>query len=491
MKRDTLNRRKYWKMPLTLLLVASGLGMLTGCNDLLEEEPKTVVAENFYQTAADLEAATNAIFTPLRKVRPEQVAVLSAHTDWGYGRGSRAQYNDFDGLNATNINTAAERWAQFYEGIRNANLVLFYAPQSDQVEEETRNRFLAEARFLRGLTYFDLVRNWGGVPLRTAENISEQNVPKATPGEVYDLILEDLLMAEENLPSQASQPGRPTAWAAKALLADVYLQLEDYDAASNKAAEVMDSGEFSLVPIQHEEDIQQKIFGPDLVTSTEEVFYLKYTRQSSQGNGLPWILNHPSTGLYNFGGAYAHYGDAANPFFEEWDDEDLRKQLWLPVDFGLGETTLVNGKFVERQAPDNTGAGNDLPIYRYAEVLLIYAEADARRAGSISSGALEAVNQVHRRAYGLDPVATSEVDYDLADMTVEAFLDVVLQEKAYELQFEGKRWLDLKRTGRAEEFVSKNKGVSIAERHYLWPIPVDELNYNTAMDASSDQNPGY
>ncbi|GGF24783.1 RagB/SusD family nutrient uptake outer membrane protein [Echinicola rosea] len=476
---------------INLLLMAVVLVMLAGCSDLLEEEPKTVVAENFYQTAADIEAATNAIYTPLRNVRPEQVAVLSAHTDWGYGRGSRAQYNDFNGLNATNMNAAASRWTMFYEGIRNANLVIFYAPQSEQVDQEIRSRYLAEARFLRALTYFDLVRNWGGVPLRTAENIEQKDVPKASVEEVYDFILADLLVAEDGLPADPVQPGRPTSWSAKTLLADVYLQLEQYDSARTKALEVMESGRFGLVPVQGVEDIQWDVFGPDLVNSTEEVFYLKYTRQTAQGNGLPWILNHPSTGLYNFGGAYAHYGDSANPFYAQWNDADLRKQLWTPVDFGLGATTLVNGKYVEPEAPDNTGAGNDLPIYRYAEVLLIFAEADARASGTVSSGALDALNQVHRRGYGLDPSAANEVDFGLAEMSPEAFLDTVLQERAYEFQFEGKRWLDLKRLGRAEEFVSENKGIDIAEKHYLWPIPVDELNYNQAMDASSDQNPGY
>ncbi|QDH81103.1 RagB/SusD family nutrient uptake outer membrane protein [Echinicola soli] len=474
-----------------VLLMAMALVMLAGCSDLLEEEPKTVVAENFYQTAADIEAATNAIYTPLRNVRSEQVAVLSAHTDWGYGRGSRAQYNDFNGLNATNMNTAASRWTMFYEGIRNANLVIFYAPKSENVQQEVRDRYLAEASFLRALTYFDLVRNWGGVPLRTAENIEQKDVPKASVAEVYEFILADLLVAEAGLPTDPAQPGRPTSWSAKTLLADVYLQLEQYDSARVKAREVMDSGQFGLIPVQSVEDIQWEIFGPDLVSSAEEVFYLKYTRQSAQGNGLPWILNHPSTGLYNFGGAYAHYGDSANPFYTQWNDADLRKQLWIPVDFGLGATTLVNGKYVEPEAPDNTGAGNDLPVYRYAEVLLLFAEADARASGTVSSEALEALNQVHRRAYGLDPTVAGEVDFSLAGMPLEAFLDTVLQERAYEFQFEGKRWLDLKRLGRAEEFVSENKGISIAEKHYLWPIPVNELNYNQAMDASSDQNPGY
>lgn len=464
-------------------------GLVSSCSDLLEEEPKTIVAENFYQSKSDFDAATNAIYFPLRMVRSEQVAVLSAHTDWGYGRGSRAQYNDFDGFNPTNINTAADRWNSLYQGIRNANIVIEKAPLSEILTEDEINSYAAEAKFLRALTYFDLVRNWGGVPLRTELNIAEKDVPKSSPDEVYGLILADLADAEMYLPSAAAESGRPTQWSAKTLLADVYLQREDYEMAKMKAQEVMDAGGFQLVEISSVDDIREKIFGAALITSSEEIFSFKFARQTGQGNGLPWILNHPSTGLYNFGGAYAHYGDATNPFHKEWDEGDLRKGLWQIVDFGLGDSTIVNGKYAEPQAVDNTGAGNDLPVYRYPELLLIYAEASARVDG-LTAENLEAVNQVHRRAYGLDPMMESEMDFVMGELTVDDFLDLILQEKAYETQFEGKRWLDLKRTGRAEEFVMRNKGITISEKHYLWPIPLEELNFNEAM-SPSDQNPGY
>lgn len=487
MKTINNNRSLYPKLLVVGFLAVGGLS--SSCDSLLEEEPKTIVSENFYQSKSDFEAATNAIYFPLRMVRSEQIAVLSAHTDWGYGRGSRAQYNDFNGFNPTNINAAGARWNSFYQGIRNANLVIQKAPLSDKLTEEEMNLFTAEAKFLRALTYFDLVRNWGGVPLRTDQNIEEQNVPKSSPEEVFDLILADLADAETFLPTAAAEPGRPTQWAAKTLLADVYLQLEDYEMAKMKAHEVMDASKYQLVKINSVNDIREKIFGASLITSSEEIFSFKFARQTGQGNGLPWILNHPSTKLYNFGGAYAHYGDATNPFYKEWEDGDLRRGLWQIVDFGLGDSTIVNGKYAESQAVDNTGAGNDIPIYRYSELLLLYAEASARVDG-LTEENLEAVNQVHRRAYGLDPLIVSEMDFVITDLSVEDFLDLILQEKAYETQFEGKRWLDLKRTGRAEEFIMKNKGIMISEKHYLWPIPLEELNFNNAM-GPSDQNPGY
>src|SRR3546814_10860760 len=92
---------------------------------------------------------------------------------------------------------------------------------------------------------------------------------------------------------------------------------------------------------------------------------MKYSRIQGQGNYILWILNHPSTGLYNYGGAYAHYGDASGRFYTEWDDADIRKQLWDKIDFGLGPNTLVSKKYVDQNSVEQSrGAGNDLPIYR-------------------------------------------------------------------------------------------------------------------------------
>src|SRR5690606_15085927 len=153
---------------------------LAGCSDLLEESPKAVAVENFYNTAEEVETAVNAIYSPLRDVRPEQICILDAHTDWGYGRGSRAQYNDFAGLNSTNINTAGSRWNSFYLAIRNANLVIANTQPGESITEQEVAENVAEAKFLRAWAYFDLVRNWGGLPLRTDQNLGQADIPRSS-----------------------------------------------------------------------------------------------------------------------------------------------------------------------------------------------------------------------------------------------------------------------------------------------------------------------
>jgi hypothetical protein len=467
------------------------LTILTGCSkDVLVENPKTVAAELFYNTPEEVEAAVNAIYAPLRSNYAEQIAVLDAHTDWGYGRGSRADYNSFQGFNSGNINNAGIRWNSFYQSIRNSNIVIKNAPEGTDIDQSDIDLSVAEAKFMRALNYFILVRNWAGVPLRTELNMEERDLPKSSASEVFDYILQDLIYAEDKLPETPRNLGRPTTYAVKSLLADVYLTLGMNGESVSKALEIIQSDRFSLVPATSIEDLQYNLFGPDLLNSTEEIFYFKYTHELGQGNWINFVLNHPSTGLFNFGGAYAHYGDAANKFHANWDDNDLRKDLWDQIDFGLGATTLVSKKYVDQGAVDNRGAGNDLPVYRYAEILLIYAEASAREANGPTFESMEALNKVHRRAYGQDVNVPSPFDYNANDYDLDAFIDLVLNERAYEFIFEGKRWYDLKRTGKAAETILDVKGITIAEKHYLWPIPASEIDFNNAM-SQADQNPGY
>jgi hypothetical protein len=122
--------------------------------------------------------------------------------------------------------------------------------------------------------------------------------------------------------------------------------------------------------------------------------------------------------------------------------------------------------------------------------LLIYAEAASQAASGPSLLAIERLNMVKRRAYGLPSKLPSTVDYPSTGWTTASFRDAVIQERAYEQFMEGKRWLDLKRTGKASEKILAAKGLTIKEAHYLWPIPKQEIDTNPAL-SQKDQNPGY
>lgn len=464
---------------------------LVSCNDLLEEKPKSLVVENFYKTPEEVETATNAIYNQLRITTQMSVyeATLECLSDFIYGRGSWAQISEYTTLNDANITRVSTIWESFYVGIRCANLVI----QNSSEENPQIAVFIAEAKFLRAFIYFQLVRNWGGVPIRTENNMSDKDVSRSSIDEVYDFILNDLIYAEKILPEEREQIGRPTKWATKALLADVYLQQKRYSEARLKAEEIIGSGKFSLVSISSKIDLQEKVYGPTVITSSEEIFYLKYSNiAAGQGNYMLWILNHQATGGFPFGGAYAIYGDKTNPIYQNWDDKDLRKQLWESVDFGLGSNTLVSTKFIDKNAISQNGGANDDPIYGYPDVLFLYAEALTMERGYVSAEAIDAINKIRRRAYGYDPIVQSDVDYNITDFSsVDDFIDVLLKERGYEFQVEGKRWLELKRMGKAKEIIKRTKGLDVSDDCLLWPIPISEMNYNASLDPVKDQNPGY
>lgn len=476
------------------LIYLVGLSFFLGsCSELLEEEPKLLAVETFYNTPAEVETAVNAIYSPLRSndcLSGLYMAQQESYTDYCYGNGSYAVLNDFQGLNSTNINRVGSMWDKFYLAIRNANLVILNTPNGTEISEEYINQFVGEAKFLRALTYFYLVRNWGGVPIRTENNMSEINLNKSTEDDVYDLILSDLQYAEKSLPDVPANIGRPTKWSAKTLLSDVYLQLNRFEEAANKAYEVIASNKYSLVPVSTVDDFQ-KVFGPDVISTTEEIFYLKFNRQDLQGYQWCMFVNDAGTKLHGAGGFTTHYGDQTNFFFSNWKTTDLRRNLWFNWDINRGPNALLCKKIIDPLAVSTSGAGNDNTIYRYADVLLIYAEAASLAVGHPTEEAIEALNQVHRRAYGYNPTEVSGVDFTLNDYDAESFLDLIIKERGYEFQFEAKRWLDLKRTGKAAEIISQAKDKSIAQKHYLWPIPVSEMNYNKGLDPAKDQNPGY
>lgn len=461
---------------------------LYSCKDVLTEEPKSIAVETFYNTNAEVEAAISAIYTPFRSGNlfgSEYLAMLETFSDYQQGRASWAPNSDFQGLNGTNITRSGAQWNQFYLAVRNANLVIANAPLGNKLSDIEKNSAIGEAMFLRALGYFHLVRGWGSVVLRTEANMNERNVAKSPINEIYRLIEEDLLFAESHLSNTAQAAGRVTKWAAKTLLADVYFHQNKYMEAASKAKEVIESGQFSLIEVAVPDDFT-KLFGPDVTSSSEEIFYFKYSKEQqwnfplyTHGVGTPYILG---------AGYMALYTTEENSIYKNWDDMDFRKEYgWYKWQFGLGDNTLLNKKFSDPISLQNRC---DFPLYRYADVLLIYAEASCETQGITADG-MEYLNMVRRRAYGKPTKQVSNIDFQLSDYNKNSFIELVRKERMYETQTEGKRWYDLKRTGKAAEYINNALGKTIADKHYFFPIPISELGYNEALDPLKDQNPGY
>lgn len=486
----------YYIIPALLLLTISS------CKKLLEESPKGLSVDGFYNTPAEADAAVAAIYSPLRgDMSGWWIGILECETEWGAGLSGAANFDSFksmSGVDDVGKNNLIPRWNAFYVAIRNANLVIKHVPNGTELTDAQKNVYLAEAKFLRAFSYFQLVRGWGGVPLHTEENLDQtDNIPKATKESVYELITTDLEFAAAQLPDNAPLVGKPSKWAAKSVLSDVYFFQGLNEKAAATAGEVIQAGKYSLQRLSVPDDFN-KVFGMD-AQSPEEIFYLKYNINSpsqlilfTQQITTPWF-GSSGYGVFNW--------HNMAKFYTTWDSNDFRKQFnWYedakanpflagqPAFPNSGVTILSPKKY---NNPSATVESFSLPCYRYPDVLLIYAEASAQAAGPTTDG-LEKLNMVHRRAYGLDPLSPSVVDYQLADYpTVKAFTDLVIRERGYETQFEGKRWFDLVRSGTVKEVMLENIDREVADKHLLWPIPQIEFDLNHGLDPSKDQNPGY
>lgn len=456
------------------------------CSDILNEKPQAIAVETFYNTPAEIEAGVAAIYSPLRGwdcFASVYTSLLEVSSDiFQSGRASWAPPGEYQGFNSTNVSRAQQVWVCFYLSIRNANLVIKNVPGANDATEDEKNQYIAEAKFLRAFTYFQLVRCWGAVPLRDESNMSEHNVARTSIDEIYNFIVSDLEFAGSYLPAEISVAGHPSKWAAKTLLADVYFHRNEYDKAAEISREVIESAAYSLVEISAADDFEN-LYGASVVTSSEEIFYLKYVEEDPFEFAL--YLHGVGRKYLNVDGYYVMYSNKDYIVYKNWDDKDLRKEYnWYEYE-GFDPGTILCKKYNDTEG---LRPRNDLPVYRYADCLLIYAEASCRVAGGPTAEGVEALNKVHRRAYGYPSTQPSPVDFKLVDYNKDSFIDLCMEERGYETVAEGKRWLDLKRSGLAEEIVKAHRGQDISEKHYLWPIPVSELNYNEAI---TDQNPGY
>jgi hypothetical protein len=491
--------KKYIK---TLSVVS--LFAVTSCNDLLTEVPRNRLAqETFFKTAQDAESSVFGIYAPMREPEAYRTwfpAMLTNLNDYTFGRGSQVAISEYQGLDGTNIVRAELVWQRLYQSINYSNISIQEIPKVD-MNETKKKELIAEAKFLRALNYFNMVRLFGAIPIRTEPFVDIDKIAgKRMPvSEVYKLIEADLMQAETDLPDKGAQEGRPTKWAAKTLLADAYLTTEQWQKAASKADEVIKSGKFSLVDVKVSDDFL-KIFGPTVQTTTEDIFSLKFSRVDQLGWSYV-VFPHATNTPYSPGGFRAHFTRPTFPLIRDWAKEDLRKDFNLYTDYVDRVTNRVVAlpaaepicfrKYRDGAAPSNNASGNDYYFYRYADALLIYAEASVMAENGPNELAIERLNMVKRRAYGQNPMDASAIDVK-SGLSKEAFRETVLVERAYEFMLEFKRWFDLKRMGTTylKSKIKEALNRDVKDVHLLWPIPKVEIDNNPDMKPA-DQNPGY
>lgn len=423
---------------------------------------------------------------------------------WDYWSGYGYAYGPFindDQLNNGNLNIAPDNaddlWNRHYMALLNINNAL-RAVKTGRIKLETQatlDILTAEGKFLRAHNYFMLVRMFGGVPLITEDTPDPILNPmaRASLADVYKLIVNDLTFASEKLPeSWGGAPGKPTLGAAKSMLAKVYLAMATYplnDAtnyakAADMALQVMQSGTYTLVDSVVDVFSLENKYGPEMIWSYNS------TEDDLATDPEIWTTEN-----YLDGG----WGDAAvdTAFERSWPDQK-RKEAYLFTDWNgdhytdFPEQTPFCKKFffyISADAFNGYASTMNWPILRYADVLLIYAEAANMANNGPTQPAVDAINLVIHRANGFK----ANVKHPLLTtaMTKTAFDAVVIQERSWELVFENcDRWFDICRKRILDDpkvTVRAEDRLNFSIDDYLFPIPETDLRINKLLE----QNPGY
>lgn len=499
----------------TIISIAAVLACLTSCNFLEVPLESSVSTANYYNTTQEFDMSLTGVYNVLLSANWSDDARYGTYFqgflllgrvgtdemvvryDNGHGEKALAEYS----YTPTNL-YVTRPWYMMYKGIQRANVIIDRLTPKNFSDVAEKTRILAEAHFLRAFFYFHLVRLYGEVPLVINEvsDIEALNMKKYPISEVYKQIVSDFTTAQ-SLP-EINAAGRPDKRAAKVMLAKVYLQmagepLKDAGAAlkaETLLADIVKSGGYELV----------------------EDYFSQFDGKHEYNSEYIWDIEFSNNGTTVYGGQVGTTEGVPSPeslywtmlcscpeFYNTFDEKDLRRdaiaryKLVYDNDFNIvpeyftGEGTdyyYYAYKFRHALTAEERGSGwanwanpINFPVTRYADVLLMYAEAGLRAHGTASSQQLECVNMVRRRGFGV-PVNKPSV-YDLSEVTY----DNLLAERSFELCFEGHRWYDLVRFGKLEEAVKKvgkdpvsaesqHQASNFQKKHCFYPVPQDVID---------------
>jgi hypothetical protein len=466
------------------LLVIFLLLFFASCTKVLNQTPEFTIAEdNYWQTSNDAEAAAVGMYPVVQSLATQYPIAFDAGSD--ATTALLANYSPFSqhGIPVDNA-LVATYWQNLYTGIGRANDLLKHVPAIDDslFVAGQKARILGEAYFLRAYFYFSLVKAYGAVPLVTTPYTSfnaDFTIGRSSVDSVFSLIVSDLHQAENDLPQTypavIDTRGRATQGAAKALLSKVFLSMKSYDSAAAKALEVMNNTTYNLVTGSA---AYSAMFATSGKNSIESIFEKQYVSSTQQNNGL-YSFYLPSAGL-PAGIQPGSYQIAPTPkIIAAFETGDIRKNANLATNTAVPPVTPVT--YVSKYERLVSGTEPNIIALRLADIILVRAEA-LNDLGQTTEAA-NMLNIIRRRAYGLSLTDPSVQDFPSAsDLTNGYDLTLAIENERYkELAFEGQRFYDLVRTGRATAVL----GISADQT--LWPIPLREIGRNPRLA----QNHGY
>lgn len=453
------------------------------CKKLDEKPISFVEPNNFYTTPSQIEATFAGAMN----------RVWDYWGGYGYGMGNFVNDDQYDGGDLViGNNHGSDLWTAHYAAILNLNSAIRAMKAGNlgtSASPEELDQLMGQARFIRAWNYFMLVRMFGDIPLITEdiEDPTTAEVTRAPIADVYALIVSDFTEATTKLPRTWSDfPGRPTSGAAKGLLAKVYLTMatypindaSNYAKAADYANQVIQEGDYALVHDIGEVFSLGTKYGPEMMWSLNSNY--------ADINTDPQIYRP---------GVLEGWGDFRVQI--EWEQSipnTPRKQAYVLTELdgkNYTEWESDQSPFIKKfmydnqDDYDNYSSVMNMPIIRFADVLLIYAEAANMANGSPTQAAVDAVNQVIDRANGYTPIP--EHPLLTVGMSKEAFDAAVIEERNQELCFEYDRWFDLVRKRILEEKTIPVFKPNFSQDDYLFPIPDADIELNDKLT----QNPGY
>jgi hypothetical protein len=461
--------------------------LFTGCESWLALEPQDAITkQEFWKTKEQVQAALIGCYASLLGTTDNQRSIAESMFLWGEMRADMivpntlAISNEIEIVNGNILETnAIANWRSFYKTINYCNTLIKFAPDVLQTDptfkQDQLNAYLAEALAIRSMLYFYLVRTFKEVPLKIAPTVNDEDeyaLPKSTEEEIITQILTDLEQAEQmavlSFGNHAYDKGRVTRYTINALQADVYLWAENYGKCIEACNKIISSGQFGLVT-GHEWFIGQFAIG----NSNESIFELQFDVQkmnpffdmfavNRRWLASPLVLEE----VYTI--------DFTNP-----DNKDLRADgASLRSD---GRIWKYLGLDDSRQRAINESYAHWI-VYRYADILLLKAEALAQTGGGAE--AIQIIDQIRNRAHALP---ATEKGIDPEDIT--GLTDYILEERAREFAFEGKRWFDVLRNARRGNYARMDILLSMAVKSA--PPDRQQSIINKLLDPNSHYLPIY
>jgi hypothetical protein len=480
----------------TILLIAGSL--VVSCNKLDESPSSLITASQFYKTQADAVAAVSAVYSALNTDAAGDFPMYGRNLNLLTGNGSDDQVfspsntnTDVRALGTATYVAANDRikknWQQHYFAISRANIAIDNIPSID-FDTTLRARLVREARFLRGLLYFNIVRFWGDAPLilhdPTSIDVNAVKIKRTSKDSIYAQIIVDLTEAT-GLPKNytGANIGRATSGAAHALLAKVYVTRREWSKALPEINEVINGGYGYALFEKYQDAFQQAT-----KNGKEHIFSVQFGTNLGAKNSTQSL----SSGNFSSFNTAVYPGDLpADSLFQLFAETDTRRDVtFLTRIYNAATGNYVTfsparfGKFIDYSISPLTNqaqSGINFPVIRYADILLLKAEVLNEINGGPTADAYAAINEVRSRAN----VGGLTTGLNQAD-----FRDSVFLERRKEFIQEGMRWFDLSRRGGSYLYDALKKlpaKTGAALKDTLFPIPQSEIDINGALT----NNPGW